>query len=183
MTFTRLGLEGACVIGLERHDDERGFFARSWCRQEFAAHGLNAQLAQCNISFNMRRGTLRGLHYQAKPYEEAKVVRCTRGAAYDVILDLRADSATYLRWEAVELTEDNHLMVYVPEGFAHGFQTLVDGTEIFYQMSEAYRADYARGIRWDDPTFGIHWPDAERIISARDRAYPDFVPERSLRAV
>ncbi len=177
MIFVETALPGAVVIEMDRRDDERGFFARSWCQQEFKDRGLNPRLAQCNVSFNKKRGTLRGMHYQAKPYEEAKLVRCTRGAVYDVIIDLRADSQTYLRWEAVELNEDNRRMLYVPEGFAHGFQALEDCTEVFYQMSEAYQPEYARGVRWDDPAFRIHWPEGERIISARDRRYLDFVPK------
>jgi dTDP-4-dehydrorhamnose 3,5-epimerase len=178
MIFAKIGVPGAFVIDLERREDERGFFARSWCRAEFDEQGLNPRLVQCSVSFNKKRGTLRGMHYQAQPYEEAKLVRCTRGAVYDVIVDLRADSPAYLRWEAVELTEDNHRMLYVPEGCAHGFQSLEDGTEIFYQMSETYRPEYARGVRWNDPSFGIRWPEEERIISARDNGYPDFVPAR-----
>ncbi len=181
MVFTETRLRGAFVIDLERREDARGFFARSWDAHEFASRGLNPHVVQCNVSFNSRRGTLRGMHYQAKPYEEAKLIRCTRGAAFDVIIDLRPDSPTLLQWEAVELTESNHRMVYVPEGFAHGFQTLEDATELFYQMSEVYRPEYARGVRWDDPAFRIGWPDGERIISERDRAYSDFVPERLLR--
>ncbi len=177
MIFTSTRLPGGFVVDLERLEDERGFFARSWCQQEFGARGLNPRLIQCNVSFNKKRGTLRGMHYQAKPYAEAKLVRCTRGAVYDVIIDLRGDSPAYLQWDAVELTEENRRMVYVPEGCAHGFQTLVDGAEVFYQMSEMYRPEYARGVRWNDPAFGIRWPEAERIISAHDDSYPDFVPE------
>jgi dTDP-4-dehydrorhamnose 3,5-epimerase len=181
MIFTATRLPGGFVVDLERLEDERGFFARSWCRQAFEERGLAPRLMQCSVSFNKTRGTLRGMHYQAKPYAEAKLVRCTRGAVYDVIIDLRSDSPAYLQWDAVELTEENHRMVYVPEGCAHGFQTLVDGTEVFYQMSEVYRPEYARGVRWNDPAFAIHWPEAERIISARDDTYPDFVPERAHR--
>jgi dTDP-4-dehydrorhamnose 3,5-epimerase len=174
MIFSELRLRGAFVIDLQRREDERGFFARSWCREEFAAHGLSTRLVQCNVSFSRRRGTLRGLHYQTKPYEEAKLLRCTRGAVYDVMIDLRADSPTFLRWEAVKLNADTHRMVYVPEGFAHGFQTLEDETEVFYQVSEAYRPDHERGVRWDDPTFGIPWPCREPILSPRDRQHPNF---------
>lgn len=174
MIFRECALKGAFVIDLERREDERGFFARSWCREEFAAHGLITRLAQCNLSFSRRRGTLRGLHYQTTPYEEAKLVRCTRGALYDVMIDLRADSPTYLRWEAVELSADSHRMVYVPEGFAHGFQTLEDSSEVFYQVSESYRPDHERGVRWNDPTFNIRWPHPEPILSPRDRRHPDF---------
>jgi len=180
--FTPLRIPGAYVIDLERREDERGFFARSWCREEFEAHGLNPTVVQCNVSFNRRKGTLRGLHYQALPFAEAKSVRCTRGAVFDVIVDIRPDSPTYLRWEAVVLTGENRRMVYVPEGCAHGFQTLEDDSEVFYLMSQAYKPEYARGIRWDDPAIRIEWPPAaERIISKRDRSYPDFVPEVSTR--
>ena len=178
MIFAETEFRGAFVIELERREDERGFFARSWCQQEFEERGLNPRLVQCNVSFNKLRGTLRGVHYQANPYEEAKLVRCTRGAVYDVIIDLRPESRTYLRWAAVELNEENRRALYVPEGLAHGFQTLEDGTEVFYQMSEAYRPEYARGVRWNDPAFRIRWPLERRIISARDRGYPDFAPER-----
>lgn len=181
MVFAETVLTGAFVIDLERREDERGFFARSWCQQEFEQHGLNGYLAQCNVSFNEKRGTLRGMHYQAKPYQEAKLVRCTRGAVYDVIIDLRADSRTYLRWVAVELNEDNRRMLYAPEGFAHGFQCLQDCTEVFYQMSEAYHPECAKGVRWNDPVFGIRWPEGAPIISARDRSYPDFMAEQVYR--
>jgi dTDP-4-dehydrorhamnose 3,5-epimerase len=176
--FTATKLPGAFVLEPERREDGRGFFARTWCRQEFAAHNLPTRLVQCNISFNTRRGTLRGLHYQAAPYGEAKLVRCTAGAIYDVIIDLRPDSAMFMQWLAVELTAENRRMLFIPEAFAHGFQTLVDHTEVFYQMSEFYVPDAARGIRWNDPAFGIRWPDAERIISERDQHYPDFRPPR-----
>jgi len=172
--FIETALKGAFIIEPEKLEDERGFFARTWCQQEFATHRLNPRLVQCNISFNRRKGTLRGMHYQAKLHEEAKLVRCTRGAVYDVIIDLRLDSPTFKQWVAVELTADNRRMLYVPEGFAHGFQTLEDCTDIFYQMSEFYAPAYARGVRWNDPAFGIQWPLAERIISERDQSYPDF---------
>jgi dTDP-4-dehydrorhamnose 3,5-epimerase len=164
------------VIELDRLEDERGFFARSFCRDEFAAHGLRSSFVQCNISFNARRGTLRGLHFQASPHEEAKLVRCTRGAVFDVIVDLRKASATYRQWIAVELGADNHRMLYVPEGFAHGFQTLEDASEVFYQMSETFRPEASRGVRWNDPAFGIDWPLANPTVSARDADYPDFAP-------
>jgi dTDP-4-dehydrorhamnose 3,5-epimerase len=172
--FTETALKGAFILALEKVKDERGFFARAWCQQEFAKHGLNPQLVQCNISFNRKRGTLRGMHYQAKPHEEVKLVRCTKGAIYDVIIDLRRNSSTFKQWAAFELTATNHWMLYVPEGCAHGFQTLEDRTEVFYQMSEFYAPAYSRGVRWDDPAFGIQWPLAERIISERDQSYPDF---------
>jgi dTDP-4-dehydrorhamnose 3,5-epimerase len=174
MIFVPTRLAGAYVIEPERREDERGFFARTWCSRAFEAQGLNPNLVQCSVSFNRRKGTLRGMHYQAAPYAEAKLVRCTRGAAYDVIVDLRPDSGTFRRWVAVELTEENRRAVYAPEGCAHGFQTLVDGCELFYQMSESFRPDLARGVRWDDPAFGIEWPPGPRILSDRDRTYPDF---------
>jgi dTDP-4-dehydrorhamnose 3,5-epimerase len=174
--FLPTRLTGACVIELERFEDERGFFARSFCRDEFAAHGLKAAFVQCNVSFNATRGTLRGLHYQASPHEEAKLVRCTRGAIFDVIVDLRKGSGTYLQWISVELTAENHRMLYVPEGFAHGFQTLEDGSEVFYHMSEMFRPEAARGARWNDPAFGITWPLPRPTMSARDAGYANFVP-------
>jgi dTDP-4-dehydrorhamnose 3,5-epimerase len=174
MIFTETRLTGAFLIAPERRQDERGFFARTWCQQEFADEGLQTAWVQCNISFNRQRGTLRGMHYQAAPYEEAKLVRCTMGAVYDVIIDLRADSPTYRQWLAVELTADNRLMLFIPKGFAHGFQTLTDETEVFYQMSQFYAPDYGRGVRWDDPAFNIAWPADKRIISERDQGFPDF---------
>jgi dTDP-4-dehydrorhamnose 3,5-epimerase len=175
MTFQELEIPGAFVIGLEQHTDDRGFFARAWCGQEFEAHGLNPALAQVNLSFNELAGTLRGMHYQRAPHEEAKCVRCTRGAIYDVVLDLRAPSRTYMQWTAVELTAENRLMVYVPEGCAHGYQTLVDGTETFYLVSEFYAPGSEGGVRWNDPAFGIDWPDAaDRVMSPKDAAWPDF---------
>jgi dTDP-4-dehydrorhamnose 3,5-epimerase len=175
MRFLATGLAGAFVIEPEPREDERGLFARTWCREEFAARGLNTAWAQCNVSFNNRRGTLRGLHYQAGPYAEVKLVRCTAGAAYDVIVDLRPGSPTCRRWAAVELTARNRRAVYIPAGFAHGFQTLADGTELFYQMSELYHPESARGARWDDPALGIAWPECpERVISPRDLAFPDL---------
>jgi dTDP-4-dehydrorhamnose 3,5-epimerase len=176
MIFTETMLKGAFLIEPERRPDERGFFARTWCQREFAAIGLEPQWVQCNISFNHQRGTLRGMHFQIAPYAESKLVRCTMGAIYDVILDLRLDSPTYQQWLAVELTADNRLMLFIPEGFAHGFQTLADATEVFYQMSQFYAPDYARGVRWDDPMFAIEWPVAERIISEQDRCLPNFSP-------
>jgi dTDP-4-dehydrorhamnose 3,5-epimerase len=174
MIFTGTTLKGAFLIEPERRQDERGFFARTWCQSEFAAAGLQTDWVQCNISFNKERGTLRGMHYQARPYEEAKLVRCTMGAVYDVIIDLRADSPTFRQWLAAELTSDNRLMLFIPKGFAHGFQTLTDETEVFYHMSQVYAPEYARGVRWDDPAFKISWPAEQRIISARDRSFPDF---------
>lgn len=174
MKFTETFLEGAYIIEPEPHYDERGFFARTWCRQEFESHNLNTNLAQCNLSFNKRRGTLRGLHYQAAPYQETKLVRCTKGSIYDLIVDVRPGSETFKKWFAVELTAANHLMLYIPEGFAHGFQALEDETEIFYQISEFYRPEYSRGIRWNDAAFDFRWPLEETVMSERDRSFPDF---------
>ncbi len=175
MIFTETKLAGAFVIEPERRTDQRGFFARTFCQQEFGAHGLNAQVAQCNVSFNKRKGTLRGMHYQAAPFAEAKLVRCTSGSLYDVIIDLRPSSATFKQYFAVELSAENRRMLYIPEDFAHGFQTLQDDTEVFYQMAQRYSAEHARGVRWNDPAFGIAWPEGERIIIERDQNYPDFV--------
>jgi dTDP-4-dehydrorhamnose 3,5-epimerase len=177
MMYTETELRGAFVVEIEELRDDRGFFARAWCRGEFLDRGLNPKLVQCNISFNRKRGTLRGMHYQIVPCQEAKLVRCTAGGIYDVIIDLRSDSPTFRRWTAVELTAANHRMLYIPEGFAHGFQTLENETEVFYQMSEFHDPDLARGIRWNDPVFNIDWPADERIISPRDAGYPDFNPQ------
>ena len=174
MIFTKTVLNDAMIIDIERKEDDRGFFARSWCRREFEAHGLNPNLAQCNISFNPKKGTLRGMHFQVKPYEEAKLARCMRGSLCDVIVDLRPDSPTYNKHLSVVLTSENRRMLYVPEGFAHGFLTLEDDTEVFYQISEFYRPESQRGFRWDDPAFAIAWPAEVRLISERDRSYPDF---------
>jgi dTDP-4-dehydrorhamnose 3,5-epimerase len=180
MIFTETKLSGAYIIEPERLDDERGFFARSWCKQEFESHGLNPKLVQCNISFNHKRGTLRGMHYQTEPYPEAKLVRCTMGAIYDVIIDLRPDSPTFKQWAAVELTADNRRMLYVPEHFAHGFVTLADNTEVFYQMSEFYHPDCASGIRWDDPAIGIEWPEDKRLLSDKDKHWPDLIKDQPI---
>ena len=174
MIFTETPLKGAFVVEPEIIKDERGFFARTFCREEFTSRGLNPNVAQCNISFNSKKGTLRGMHYQAEPYAEVKLVRCTKGAIYDVIIDLRADSPTFKKWFAVELAAKDCKMLYIPEIFAHGFQTLEENTEVFYQMSEFYRPEYAGGVRWDDPAFGIEWPTGPRIIADKDRNHPDF---------
>lgn len=176
MILKETPLKGALIVDLERREDERGFFARTWDWDEFEAWGLNPKLVQCSISFNSKKGTLRGMHYQAKPHEEAKLVRCTMGAVYDVIIDLREDSPTFTKWLGLDLTADNHRMLYIPEGFAHGFLTLEDRTEVFYQMSQIYVRDSARGVRWNDPTLGIRWPTAVRVISDRDKNYPNFKP-------
>jgi dTDP-4-dehydrorhamnose 3,5-epimerase len=173
--FSATDLPGAWIIGVEPHEDERGFFARAWCAWEFADHGLETAVAQCNLSRNRRRGTLRGMHYQAAPHEEAKVVRCVRGAAHLVALDLRPASPAFTRHVTLEATADNGAALYVPKGCALGFQTLADDTDIFYQMSEFYAPESGRGVRWDDPAFGIRWPIPDPIMLARDRAYPDFV--------
>jgi dTDP-4-dehydrorhamnose 3,5-epimerase len=174
MLFQETTIGGVFEVQLERKADERGFFARSWCREEFERAGLNPGLAQCSISYNPRKGTLRGMHYQAAPYAEAKLVRCTRGAIYDVVIDLRPQSPTYRHWAGFTLTAENRDMVYIPEGCAHGFLTLEDESEIFYQISEFYNAESARGVRWDDPAFGIVWPATPQLMSERDRTYPDF---------
>lgn len=174
MTFQETKLAGVFEIHLEPKADERGFFARSWCQQEFEQQGLKPNLVQCSISFNRTKGTLRGMHYQMAGYAEAKVVRCTKGAIYDVVIDLRSQSPTFKDWMGVTLTAANRDMVYVPEGCAHGFLTLEDESEIFYQMSEFYHAESARGVRWDDPAFGIAWPAKPELISERDRTFPDF---------
>lgn len=172
MKFLPTPLAGAYLVELEPLEDERGFFARSFCQNEFRALGLDPVVAQCNVSFNRRRGTLRGLHYQAEPHAEAKLVRCTRGAIWDVIVDLRSNSPTARQWFAAELTAENRRSLYVPAGFAHGFQTLADDTEVFYQMSEFYHPEAARGIRWDDPVLAIPWPIKDAVVSPRDRGFP-----------
>ena len=164
-------LPGAYLIELERVEDSRGFFARSFCVDEFARHCLNAPIAQCNVSYNKKAGTLRGMHYQIAPHEEIKLVRCTMGAIHDVILDLRRESKTWGCWYQIELTAENRKALYVPKGFAHGFQTLSDNSEVLYQMSELYHPESARGVRWDDPAFEITWPLADPILSDRDRSY------------
>jgi dTDP-4-dehydrorhamnose 3,5-epimerase len=176
MTFHETKIPGVFEINLERKSDERGFFARSWCQKEFEDRGLNSKIVQCSVSFNARKGTLRGVHYQAVPYAETKIVRCTRGGIYDVVVDLRPQSPTFKHWIAVVLTETKRNMVYVPEGCAHGFLTLEDETEVLYQMSEVYNSESARGIRWDDPAFRIVWPARVEVISERDRTYSDFDP-------
>lgn len=172
MQFRPLSIAGAMVVEVERREDSRGFFARSFCRDEFAAQGLPPDFVQCNLSWNARRGTLRGMHFQRAPSREGKLVRCTAGAIWDVVLDLRPDSPTYLRWEAAELTASNRRALYIPPGLAHGFQTLADDTEVFYQMTDMYAPDLADGVRWNDPAFGIDWPVADPILSERDAAYP-----------
>lgn len=174
MIITPTPLDGVHEIALEPHVDERGSFARIFCRKDFEAFGLDPDLAQCNLSGNRRRGTLRGLHYQVSPSEEAKVVRCVRGAIYDVALDLRPDSPSYLRHHARELSAENGRALYIPPGCAHGFQTLVDDSLVLYLMTDFYEPELSRGVRWDDPAFGIAWPVDDPIMLERDRAYPDF---------
>ncbi|HKQ71643.1 MAG TPA: dTDP-4-dehydrorhamnose 3,5-epimerase, partial [Polyangiaceae bacterium] len=174
MLFHPTELAGAFVIDLERRGDERGFFARTFCEREFAEHGLPTRFPQCNLSQNDRAGTLRGMHYQAAPYGESKLVRVTRGAIYDVIVDLRPASATRLKWLGVELTADSGRALFVPTGFAHGFITLTDDAQVFYHMGEFYRPDGARGVRWNDPAFGIRWPREPLEMTERDASYPNF---------
>jgi len=174
MIFRETKLRGAFIIEPQRLEDERGFFARTWCAREFEEHGLSTRLAQCSIAFNKQAGTLRGMHYQAAPHLEAKLVRCTAGAIYDVLIDLRPDSPTFKQHLPVVLTAENRKMIYVPEDFAHGLLTLEDDTEVLYQISEFYAPEYARGVRYNDPAFAIEWPIEVRVISERDRNYPDF---------
>jgi len=168
---------GAFVAEVEPARDDRGLFARTFDRELFAARGLAADVVQSSVSYNVRAGTLRGLHYQADPHGEEKLVRCVRGAIHDVIVDLRPDSPTYCGWFGLDLDEESRRALYIPKGIAHGFQTLADASEVLYQMSTAYVPEAARGVRWDDPAFGVRWPDAvERTMSDRDRSYPDFTP-------
>jgi dTDP-4-dehydrorhamnose 3,5-epimerase len=175
--FTETSLEGAYIIEIDPIEDDRGFFARTWCHHEFEEQGLNTKIAQCSTSFNSRKGTLRGMHYQDKPFQETKVVRCIMGAVYDVIVDLRVESPTYLKWISIELTAINRKMVYIPVGFAHGFQSLEDNTEVFYQISEFFKPELSRGIRWNDQAFGFTWPIQQCIMSERDKNFPDFVSQ------
>lgn len=175
MQFTKTTLEGAYIIEPQKFEDERGMFARTWCRKEFEAHGLVTNMVQSNISLSKNKGTLRGLHYQSAPYAEAKLMRCTKGAIYDVCIDLRQDSETYKQWFGVELTEKNYRMLYVPEGFAHGYEILEDNTEVFYLVSEFYHPEAEKGVRWNDPCFQIDWPiKTDIIISDKDKCWPDF---------
>jgi len=173
--FTPTSLDGAYIVDIEPRRDERGFFARAWCDEEFARHRLDTRVVQCNLSFNDRGGTLRGMHFQRAPHAEVKLIRCTRGAIYDVIVDLRPESPTHRLWIGVELTAENRRMLYIPEGFAHGYQTLVDATETFYQVSAPYAPHAEGGVRWDDPAFGIVWPETtDLVISEKDRNWPDY---------
>lgn len=174
MRFVPTRIAEAFLIELERIEDARGFFARTYCQREFAGHGLTENFVQCSLSFNVRRGTLRGMHFQAPPSEETKLVRCVRGAVYDVILDLRRSSPTYCQWMALELTAENRFMVYVPSGVAHGYQVLADGSEVFYQISAFYNPHKSQGVRWNDPAFAINWPIDSPILSETDRSYPSW---------
>jgi dTDP-4-dehydrorhamnose 3,5-epimerase len=174
MVFAEAGLPGVYEIQIDPKPDERGFFARTWCHDEFASNGLDSQLVQCSLSYNTKKGTLRGMHFQAPPHAETKLVRCTRGSIYDVVLDLRQESKAYRRWIGVQLTAEKRNALYIPKGCAHGFLTLEDNTEVFYQMSDFYDANSSRGVRWNDPAFGIVWPAKVEMISPRDANYPDF---------
>ena len=174
MIFHELPIPGAFLLEPERKEDRRGFFARTWCRQELEERGLDPTVVQCNISVNHKQGTVRGMHYQAAPHEEIKLVRCTRGAIHDLILDLRPDSPAYKKHYGVRLDAENRLALYIPAGLAHGFQALEDETEVFYQMSEFYAPEGARGVRWNDPAFDIEWPLEISVISERDLEFPDF---------
>jgi len=174
MQFTETEIKGAYILEAERIADERGFFARTWARDEFEAHGLDPNLAQCNVSYNHHKGTVRGMHWQDPPHAETKLVRCTQGGIYDVIVDIRADSPTYRTWVGVELTAENRRALYIPEGCAHGFQTLEDASEVFYMITEYYTPAAARGMRWNDPAISVTWPLEVTVISDRDRQYPDW---------
>ncbi len=174
MIFHQLEIPGAYLLEPERKEDHRGFFARTYCRNELEERGLDPTVVQCNISVNKKKGTVRGMHWQDHPYPEIRLVRCTRGAIHDVIVDLRPNSRAFKKHYSVELTDENRLSLYVPAGCAHGFQTLADDTEVFYQMSEFYYPEHARGVRWNDPAFSITWPLEITVISERDTRFPDF---------
>jgi dTDP-4-dehydrorhamnose 3,5-epimerase len=174
MKFIETGLQGAVIVEIEKLQDQRGFFARTWCKREFEKYGLDASLVQANVSYNHRKGTLRGMHYQVEPYGETKLVRCTQGAICDVIIDLRPESPTYRKWVGVELTAENYRMLFVPKMFAHGFQTLVDDSVVTYQVGQFYTSGSERGIRYNDPAFGLRWPVEASVISDKDKSWPDF---------
>ncbi len=178
MRFVSSTIPGIYVVEQERHADERGYFARTWCAAELAQHGLDPRVAQCSVSYNHKRGTLRGMHYQAPPCAEVKLVRCTRGALFDVAVDLRPDSPTFRRWTGVELTPENGRALYIPRGFAHGFLTLADATEVAYHISVTYSPEHGRGLRWNDPFVGVDWPGPVAVIAPRDQDYPDVDPAR-----
>ena len=175
MKFNETKLKGSFVVDIDRLEDERGFFARNYCKEEFKAQGVNFDIMQCNISYNAKKGTLRGMHFQKSPYQEAKLITCIKGSMYDVIIDLRKESTTYCQWFSIELSEKTYKMLYVPKSFAHGFQTLEDNTMVFYQMSEFYHQECAEGVRWNDIKFEIKWPLSEKIISRKDMGYTDFI--------
>ena len=174
MIFTKTTVNDAYIVELDKREDHRGFFARTWDKNEFEEHNLNSNLVQCNVSFSKKRGTLRGMHYQKKPFEESKLIRCTKGKIFDVIIDLRTHSSTFKKWFGVELTQENYKMLYVPEGFAHGFQSLEDNSEIIYQVSEFYTPNSELGIHWNDPAFNITWPIEEKIITEKDNSWKVF---------
>ena len=174
MIFTETKIKGVYIIEPELLTDERGFFARSFCKEEFQKYGLETDIVQCNISYNAKKGTLRGIHYQVPPFEEAKIVSCTKGSIYDVVVDLRRDSSTYCQWHSEKLSADSYRMLYIPKGCAHGFQTLEDNCIVYYQMGEYYHSEGTGGIRWNDPSIGIVWPLPIRIISEKDKNYGDF---------
>ena len=176
MIFSEAKVKGAYIVEIERLVDERGFFARTWCLRELREQGLDSNLAQCSISFNHKRGTMRGMHIQLPPHAETKLVRCTQGAIYDVVLDLRTNSSTYMQWDGLELSVENRKALYVPKGCAHGFLTLLDNTEVLYQISDFYAPESARGLRWNDSQFSITWPEEVTVISERDRNYEDYNP-------
>ena len=176
MLFIETKLKGAFVIELEKYSDDRGFFSRAWCQKEFKEQGINSRFVQANIGFSKNSGTIRGIHYQIAPFEEAKLVRCIRGAIFDVVLDLRPELPSFKQWFGVELSDENRKMLYVPEGCAHGYQALVDNTEVFYQVSQVYSPESERGIRWNDPEFDIEWPiDEDLVISEKDQNWSDFM--------
>lgn len=174
MIFTETPLAGAFTIDIEPIEDERGFFARTWAPEEFEQRGLDPTLVQCNLSWNKRKGTLRGMHFQRAPFEEVKIVRCARGALLDVVIDLRRDSPTFCQWTAVTLDADSRRMLYVPKGFAHGYQTLTDDVEVYYHVSARYEPNHSTGVRWNDPVFGIAWPLTPTVISEKDRTWAAF---------
>ena len=176
MQFTQSRLPGAWIIDITAFRDDRGLFAMTWLPDEFRQHGIEPTLAQCNLAFNHKRGTLRGMHFQQAPHAQAKIIRCTRGALLDVIIDLRPESPAYCQWEAVELTADNRRMLYMPEGIAHGYLTLTDEVEAYYHASSPWAPSAESGVRWDDPAFGVAWPFAPDVISAKDAAWPDYAP-------
>lgn len=174
MRFTETKVKGALLMDLERREDHRGFFARSWCAREFGARGLISGIAQINVGYTAKKAAVRGMHFQLPPHAEAKTVRCTGGGVFDVVIDLRPDSPTYKQWDGFELTNENHRMLYIPEGCAHGYQTLTDGSEIEYLTSAFYAPESARGVRYDDPAFAVNWPLPVSIISDADRSWPDY---------